>query len=98
MQVIYGVHPVAEALKDGGRIEKIFLTREGSRGSARDIAELASRSKIPVVFTDREHLNTVAGTRHHQGVICICEEYRYADIDNIIGDCTSQKKCFNLDP
>jgi 23S rRNA (guanosine2251-2'-O)-methyltransferase len=96
MQVIYGVHPVAEALKDGGRIEKVFLTREGGRGSAREIVEIASRREIPVVFTDREYLNTTAGTRHHQGVICICEEYRYAGIDEILGGCASQKTALIL--
>jgi len=96
MQVIYGVHPVAEALKDGGSIERVFLTREGGRGSARDIVELASRSKIPVVFTDREYLNTAAGTRHHQGVICICEEYRYVGIDEILDGCASQKNVLIL--
>ncbi|TFG92846.1 MAG: 23S rRNA (guanosine(2251)-2'-O)-methyltransferase RlmB [Syntrophobacterales bacterium] len=96
MQVIYGVHPVEETLKDGGRIEKVFLTKEDRRGSVREIVELASRRKIPVVFTDREHLNTVAGTSHHQGVICICEEYRYAGIDEIIEGSTSQKNVLIL--
>ena len=96
MQVIYGVHPVEEALKDGGRIEKVFLTREGKRGGTREIEELASRGKIPVVFTDREHLNTVAGTRHHQGVVCICEEYRYTGIDKILGNSKSQKNSLIL--
>ncbi|MDD5722134.1 MAG: 23S rRNA (guanosine(2251)-2'-O)-methyltransferase RlmB [Syntrophales bacterium] len=96
MQVIYGVHPVEEALKDGGKIEKVFLTREGGRGSSREIAELASRRKISVVFTDREHLNTIAGTRHHQGVICICEEYQYFDINAILGSCTSSKNTLVL--
>ncbi|MBW2560700.1 MAG: 23S rRNA (guanosine(2251)-2'-O)-methyltransferase RlmB [Deltaproteobacteria bacterium] len=96
MQVIYGVHPVAEALKDGGRIEKVFLTKEGSRSGTREIVELASRSNIPVVFTDREHLNTIAGTRHHQGVICVCEEYRYTGIDEILAGCTSQNNVLVL--
>ncbi len=90
MQVIYGVHPVAEALKDDGRIEKIFLTREGRQGSVREIVDLASRKNIPVVFTDRNKLNTIAGTRHHQGVICVCEEYRYADINHVLAGCTAQ--------
>jgi len=96
MQVIYGVHPVAEALKDGAGIERVFLTREGSRGSSREIVELASRRNIPVVFTDREHLNATAGTRHHQGVICVCGEFRYADIERILDGCRSQPASFVL--
>jgi len=97
MQVIYGVHPVLEALKEsGGRIEKVFLTREGKRGGIREIVELASRRKIPVVFTDREHLNATAGTQYHQGVICICEGYRYVDIDEILAGRPSQKNVLFL--
>ncbi|MBN2397208.1 MAG: 23S rRNA (guanosine(2251)-2'-O)-methyltransferase RlmB [Deltaproteobacteria bacterium] len=90
MQVIYGVHPVAEALKDDGGIERVFLTREARKGGVREIVDRASRRKIPVVFTDREHLNTIAGTHHHQGVVCICEEYRYAGLDEILRSCTPQ--------
>jgi len=96
MQIIYGVHPVAEALRDGGTIEKVALTREGKQSAISKIVELASRRKIPVVFTDREYLNTIAGTRHHQGVICICEEYRYASMDEILSDCTSRKNSLIL--
>lgn len=90
MQVIYGVHPVTEALKDGTRIEKVCLAREGRKSGIREIEELASKKEIPVIFTGKEHLNTVTGTRHHQGVICICEEYRYATIEEILAGCTSQ--------
>ncbi|MDO9514653.1 MAG: 23S rRNA (guanosine(2251)-2'-O)-methyltransferase RlmB [Syntrophales bacterium] len=96
MQVIYGVHPVEETLKDGGGIEKIFLIKDGSRGAIREIVKLASQRKIPVVFTDRERLNAIAGTQHHQGVICICEEYRYAGIDEILDGCVSQKNSLIL--
>jgi len=91
MQVIYGVHPVLEALKDdSGRIEKVLLTREGKRGGIREIIELASRRKIPLVLTDREHLNITAGTQHHQGAICVCEGYRYTGIDEMLARCTSR--------
>lgn len=96
MQVIYGVHPVTEALKDGGTIEKIALARGGKQNTIRTIVGLASWRKIPVVFTDREYLDTTAGTRNHQGVICICEEYRYVDIDDIIRDSTSHTNALIL--
>lgn len=91
MQVVYGVHPVAEALKNGGGVEKVFLTRGDRRSGVREIADLASRRKIPVSFTDREHLNTVAGTHQHQGVVCLCEEYRHVDIDEILTRCASKQ-------
>jgi len=96
MQIIYGIHPVAEALRDGGPIEKVALAREEKTRAISKIVQLASRRKVPLVFADREYLNTVAGTRHHQGVICISEEYRYTGIDKILSDCASQENALLL--
>ncbi len=97
MQVIYGVHPVAEALKDDScKIEKVLLTREGRIASVRDLKELAANRGIPLVFSDREHLNSVAGTQHHQGVVCVCQEYKYAELDEILDAGISQKNALIL--
>ncbi|MBW2649236.1 MAG: RNA methyltransferase [Deltaproteobacteria bacterium] len=76
MQAIYGVHPVAEALRNGGKIEKIILLKGGKQDDSREILEIATRREIPVDYRDREYLNVTAGTSHHQGVICIYEKYR----------------------
>ncbi|MEA2014243.1 MAG: RNA methyltransferase substrate-binding domain-containing protein, partial [Thermodesulfobacteriota bacterium] len=87
MQAIYGVHPVAEALRNGGPIEKVVLLKGGKQGDIREILEIATRKGIPVAYKDREYLNVTAGINHHQGVICIYEKYPYADIDNILSKC-----------
>ena len=96
MQIIYGIHPVVEALKTGGKIEKVILLKGGRPGGVREIFEITTRRKIPVVFRDREHLDTTAGTGHHQGVICICGEYRYAGMDEVLADCKSRKNALIL--
>ncbi len=96
MQAIYGVHPVAEALRNGGKIERIVLLKGGKQGDIRAILEIATRRGIPVVYRDRESLNATAGTSHHQGVICIYEEYRYASIDNVLTNCKSRKNALIL--
>lgn len=96
MQAIYGVHPVAEALKNGGKIEKIILLKGGKHGGLREILEIANRRKIPVAYGDREYLNVTAGTGQHQGVICICGEYRYADMDEVLNNCKSRENALIL--
>ena len=96
MQAIYGVHPVAEALRNGGKIEKIVLLKGGKQGDIREILKIATRKRIPVVYKDREYLNITAGTSHHQGIICIYEEYRYAGMDNVLIDCKSRKSALIL--
>ena len=96
MQAIYGVHPVAEALRNGGKIEKIVLLKGGKQSGIREILEIATRRGIPVVYRDREYLNVTAGARQHQGVICIYEEYRYTSIDNVLTNCKSREKALIL--
>jgi len=48
MQAIYGVHPVAEALRSGGTIERIILLKGGKQGDIREILEIATGRGIPV--------------------------------------------------
>ncbi|MEA1970248.1 MAG: 23S rRNA (guanosine(2251)-2'-O)-methyltransferase RlmB [Thermodesulfobacteriota bacterium] len=96
MQIIYGIHPVVEALRIGGKIEKVILLKGGKPGGVREILEITARRKIPVVFREREHLDTTAGTSHHQGVVCICGEYRYAGMDEVLSDCKSRKNALIL--
>ena len=96
MQIIYGIHPVVETLRAGGKIEKVILLKGGKQDGVREILEITARRKIPVVFRDREHLNTTVGTSHHQGVICICGEYRYAGMDEVLTDCKSRKNALIL--
>ncbi|HPQ43037.1 MAG TPA: 23S rRNA (guanosine(2251)-2'-O)-methyltransferase RlmB [Syntrophales bacterium] len=96
MQAIYGIHPVAEALKNGGSIEKVILLKEGKQGGIREILTIATQRGIPVVYRDRNYLDITAGTRQHQGVICIFEEYRYVDIDTVLTDCTSRENSLIL--
>ena len=96
MQAIYGVHPVAEALRNGGTIEKIVLLKEGKQGGIREILKIATQRGIPVDYRDREYLNVTAGTRQHQGVICIYEEYRYVGIETVLTDCKSRESSLIL--
>ncbi|MBW2630742.1 MAG: 23S rRNA (guanosine(2251)-2'-O)-methyltransferase RlmB [Deltaproteobacteria bacterium] len=96
MQIIYGIHPVVETLRASGKIEKVILLKGGKQDGVREILEITARRKIPVVFRDREHLNATVGTSHHQGVICICGEYRYAGMDEVLTDCKSRKNALIL--
>ncbi len=96
MQAIYGVHPVAETLRNAGEIEKIILLKGGKQGGIREILEIANRRKIPVTYSDREYLNVTAGTRQHQGVICMYEEYRYAGMDDVLTNCKSRESALIL--
>ncbi len=87
MQVIYGINPVSEILRsEGGNVRKIILA-EGRKGEdVKKILGLASARGIAVEVRRRESLDRQAGTTAHQGVLCLCGEFAYASLEEIIAN------------
>jgi 23S rRNA (guanosine2251-2'-O)-methyltransferase len=87
MQVIYGINPVLEILRsEGGNVQKIVLA-EGRRGEdVKKILGLASARGIAVEVRKRESLDRQAGTTAHQGVLCLCGEFAYASLEELIAN------------
>jgi len=87
MQMIYGVNPVMEAIKiGGGGLEKIIVMRSKAGKPVRSILQMAAREGIPVEFRDKAHLEQLAPGDSHQGIIGLCKDYKYADVDDIIAN------------
>ena len=87
MQVIYGINPVSEILRsEGGNVQKIILA-EGRKGEdVKKIIGLAAARGIAVEVHRRETLDRQAGTAAHQGVLCLCGEFAYAGLEEIIAN------------
>lgn len=70
-EVIYGIHPVVEALRAGRRrFHRIFLS-PGAASSRRleKLRELAASRAIPVGNTSASMLERLAHSEHHQGAV-----------------------------
>ncbi len=81
--IIWGRHPVLEALRSSSPVQRLLLA-EGGRGDVVDeIFELARQSKIPYDVRDRAFLDRIAGARH-QGVIAYMAARSYADFDVLL--------------
>jgi len=87
MQIIYGINPVSEILRsEGGNIRKIILA-EGRKGEdVKKILALAASRGIAVEVHKREVLDRRAGTTAHQGILCLCGEFAYAGLEEIIAN------------
>lgn len=84
MRLIEGRNPVIEALKAGTRIKKVMI-QEGIKEKAMDeLTQLAHRNQIPVEFTSKINMNKMASSEAHQGVIAQADDYRYAELDEIL--------------
>ncbi|MDO5027975.1 MAG: 23S rRNA (guanosine(2251)-2'-O)-methyltransferase RlmB [Bacillota bacterium] len=80
---IYGKNPVIEALKAGKDIDKIYVLK-----SMKDnrIFSLAKEAGIVITRTDEKKLESMAGTKNHQGVVAMITDFTYASIDEILAD------------
>jgi 23S rRNA (guanosine2251-2'-O)-methyltransferase len=83
--IIYGINPVAEILKRRpSDIKRIFLAHEKGNRSSKALLDLAQRERVAIEFKERQALEQLAHTTHHQGVIAIVIPRRETGIDIII--------------
>ncbi len=83
--VIYGIHPVQEALKSPHlQIEKILVGTRSPNPALQSILDSANRRKVPVTFTTRQSLEEMTKGGVHQNVVGLVKDIPYADFDEII--------------
>src|SRR5947209_20411116 len=86
MEVIYGIHAVEEALNARGRsFEYVAVARDRHDAKVQKIIDASRAAGIAVRFEGREHLNRLAKTASHQGVVAITAQKKYDDMDQILG-------------
>src|SRR5207253_9963519 len=81
--LLYGVHPVLEALraKDVG-LHRIYL-QEGRRGrGVEEILRLAKARHVPVAFDAREGLDRQAGSGRHRGAVGLASAKAFLSLDD----------------
>ena len=86
-QIIYGIHPVKEALVSSSlQIQKIFIGSQKPSPSLQSIIELAHQKRIPVLSSRKEMLERMARGGLHQDIVATLKEtlYPYADPEQIL--------------
>ncbi len=83
--MIYGVHPVLEALESGQEVDRIFVMR-GRQDSVNPVLEAAKARGIHVKFVPVEKLQRLT-KKNHQGVIAFLSAVSFAELDHVVGDC-----------
>ncbi len=83
-QVIYGVHPVLEALRQGSFPLEEIAVAQGVKGAwVLEVRQLARSLQVRFRFQERSRLDQLAGTANHQGVVARVGSYRYTDAAEI---------------
>lgn len=90
-EIIFGTHPIIEALSAEKEIEKILIQKGTIGQQINEIIALANDFKVPYQLVPAEKLNSIT-PKNHQGVIAFMSAISYASLDNIISSCYENGK------
>jgi 23S rRNA (guanosine2251-2'-O)-methyltransferase len=84
MEVLYGVHPVEEAVKAGRRrFEQVLVARERDDTRIEQLVALCRESGIRVRQESRDQLTQLAQTPGHQGVVAMVHGQEFLSIEDL---------------
>jgi 23S rRNA (guanosine2251-2'-O)-methyltransferase len=84
MEVLYGVHPVEEALKAGKRrFDHVLVARERDDARLERTVALCREAGVPVRQESREQLTQLAQTAAHQGVVAMVHPLEFLAIEDL---------------
>ncbi|MFN8436300.1 MAG: 23S rRNA (guanosine(2251)-2'-O)-methyltransferase RlmB [Cytophagales bacterium] len=81
--IIFGLHPVLEAIKAQKDIEKLLI-QKGS-ANTNELINKANEAKIPFQIVPPEKLSKIT-KKNHQGVIGFVANIRYCDYQDIVAE------------
>ena len=91
MALIWGRHPVYEALKAGRSVDRILMA-EALRpsGLIADVLRLSAERNVQVQRVDRKILDRMSAGANHQGVLAEVAEYQYRSLADLIAAAQGQ--------
>jgi len=91
VNTIYGLIPVLESLRAGGkRVDQITIVEGARHERLRELLELAKQAKVPVHRAPRLALDRALPGVMHQGVIAKTTAASYRDADELLDELSSQ--------
>jgi len=84
LENIYGKNPVIEALRAGRPINRIFVARDITQASIKEIIATAKERNILLQFADKKKLDVLSGGDMHQGVLAQAAAKEYVDWEEVL--------------
>lgn len=81
--ILYGVHPVLEALRSGATVERVLLKRDATGEGPRSVRQAAQGQGVPVQMVPTEKLDRLV-RGEHQGVVAFVSPVGRQDLDEVI--------------
>jgi len=84
MEVLYGLHPVEEAVKAGRRrFDHVLVAREREDARLEQLVTLCRENGLRVRQESREQLTQLAQTPAHQGVVALVHPQEFLSIEDL---------------
>jgi len=85
MDVLYGLHPVEEAVRSGARrLDCVRIARERTDARLQRLAQLCRDAGVRVTLESRDQLTRLAHTDAHQGVLALVRERAFLSIEDLL--------------
>ena len=81
--MIFGIHPLLEALEAGREIDKVMMRRGLRTEESARILALSRERSVPVQFVPEDRLGRLT-QRQHQGVIAFISEIEYTPLEELV--------------
>lgn len=86
MEILYGLHPVEEALRAGNRrFDHVVVARERQDQKLQRIVEACRERGVRVRSESREQLTALARNPGHQGVVAFVRERTTLELEDLLG-------------
>ena len=82
--IIDGRNAVLEAFRSGKTIDKLFVLDGCQDGPVRTIIREAKKADTIINLVDKERIDRLANSGHHQGVVAQAAAYEYAEVEDIL--------------
>jgi 23S rRNA (guanosine2251-2'-O)-methyltransferase len=85
MEILYGLHPVEEALRSGNRrFDHVCVARERHDQRLQKVIDACRQSGVRLRFEPREELTRLAKTAAHQGIVAVVRTREFLDLEDLI--------------
>ncbi len=97
MEVLYGLHPVEEAVRSGSRgLDHVIVARERRDERLERVLQLCHDAGVRVSIQPRDQLTRLAKTDAHQGVLAMVQQRKLLTLEDLLHSTAEDRHQFLL--
>ena len=79
-----GKNAAMEAIRGNVTVEKVLVQKDNASRGIFDLVKECRQKKITVQMVDKAALDRLSVSGRHQGVIAVCTEFTYSDMEELL--------------